>query len=99
MTIVIVVVFVRLHACVDLSVQAVPMDYDTALEDARMYLATPGLGLSYGIGKSQIVRFVAMAREQQEMSEAGSFELGELHDYIWLNGNGATQFQGSVETA
>ena len=39
---------------------------ETAVEDAWMYLATPGLGLSYGIGKAQIMRFLAMARTHHD---------------------------------
>ena len=48
----------------------VPMDAETAREDADMYLATPGLGLSYGVGKAQIIRFLA----------ASQVELGDAFD-------------------
>jgi uncharacterized protein (DUF885 family) len=80
----------------------VPMDRATALEDARMYLATPGLGLSYGIGKAQIMRFLALARSKHEAeaaAEGGSsggdvdFDLQAFHDALWLNGNVPIELQ------
>ena len=55
----------------------VPMDKGTAEEDAWMYLATPGLGLSYGIGKAQIMRFLALARQHHD--DSGHEGMPQLH--------------------
>eukprot|EP01043_Picozoa_sp_COSAG02_P015613 COSAG02_NODE_669_length_18681_cov_170.310499_7_plen_135_part_00 len=66
----------------------VPMDKGTVEEDAWMYLATPGLGLSYGIGKTQIMRFLALARQHHDDSgDERPFDLRGFHDSLWLNGN------------
>lgn len=67
----------------------VPMDSATAEEDARMYLATPGLGLSYGVGKAQILRFLAMSRSASGMD----FDLQQFHDSLWKNGNVPIELQ------
>ena len=70
--------------------QNVPMDKGTAVEDAWMYLATPGLGLSYGIGKAQIMRYLAMARQHHDEEhgpDGAPFDLRAFHDSLWLNGN------------
>ena len=72
----------------------VPMDKGTAEEDAWMYLATPGLGLSYGIGKAQIMRFLALARQHHDDSgHEGPFDLRGFHDSLWLNGNVPIELQ------
>ena len=84
----------------------VPMDKGTAEEDAWMYLATPGLGLSYGIGKAQIMRYLALARqhhddaaaaaaegEEEEEGEGGGFDLRGFHDSLWINGNVPIELQ------
>ena len=65
----------------------VPMDAETALEDAEMYLAAPGLGLSYGVGKAQIVRFLAAAQRLP------GFALRTFHDRLWLDGNVPLELQ------
>ena len=76
------------------AVMTVPMDHETAVEDARMYLATPGLGLSYGVGKAQIMRFLALARAQHEQQgQLGHFDLRAFHDALWLNGNVPIELQ------
>jgi uncharacterized protein (DUF885 family) len=77
----------------------VPMDKDTAEEDAWMYLATPGLGLSYGIGKAQIIRYLALARQHHDDTAAADegaasgFDLRGFHDSLWINGNVPIELQ------
>ena len=76
--------------------QNVPMDKGTAVEDAWMYLATPGLGLSYGIGKAQIMRYLAMARQHHDEEhgpDGAPFDLRAFHDSLWLNGNVPIELQ------
>ena len=76
--------------------QNVPMDKGTAVEDAWMYLATPGLGLSYGIGKAQIMRYLAMARQHHDAEhgpDGAPFDLRAFHDSLWLNGNVPIELQ------
>ena len=58
-----------------------------------MYLATPGLGLSYGVGKAQIMRFLALARAQHEQQQLDHFDLMAFHDALWLNGNVPIELQ------
>lgn len=61
----------------------VPMDDATAREEAAMFAAVPGQGLSYQMGKSQIERLLSRA----VLSEGDKFELKRFHDYLWMNGN------------
>jgi hypothetical protein len=63
--------------------EKVPMDAETAREEATFFAAYPGQGLTYQIGKTQILRFVADA------VRAGGprADLRTIHDYLWLNGN------------
>lgn len=63
--------------------ELVPMDERTAREEAAFFAATPGQGMSYQIGKLQILRLVAdTARRDQT-----GFSLRDLHDFLWRNGN------------
>jgi hypothetical protein len=59
------------------------LDPDTARQEAAFFAATPGQGLSYQVGKTQIHRLLADAATRH----GAGFGLGELHDYLWLNGN------------
>lgn len=61
----------------------VPIDYQTALEETSMYLASPGLAMSYMVGKLEVIRLLADAKR---MLGAG-FSLRWFHDYLWKNGN------------
>jgi uncharacterized protein (DUF885 family) len=61
----------------------VPMDSTTALAEASAFATAPGQAISYQIGKSQIMNFLAEARRKQ----GDKFELRAFHDYLWLNGN------------
>jgi hypothetical protein len=61
----------------------VPMDRETARSEAAFFAATPAQGLSYAVGKLQIMRLLADARSK----EGASFSLREFHDWLWGNGN------------
>ena len=61
----------------------VPMDRDTALEEAASFAAGPGQAITYQIGKLQIVRLLADARRAQ----GDAFSLRAFHDVVWKNGN------------
>ena len=60
----------------------IPVDSETAHEEAVFFAQTPGQAMSYQIGKTQILALLADAGvARPELS------LRELHDYLWLNGN------------
>jgi len=43
----------------DYFVKTVPLDHDTAMEDATFYASVPGVGISYQTGKLQIVKLLS----------------------------------------
>lgn len=61
----------------------VPMDRETAHEEAVFFAASPGQAISYQIGKLQTSEFLAEAR----VAEGKNFDLRRFHDFLWLNGN------------
>ncbi len=61
----------------------VPMDAETAREEATAFATGPGGAISYQIGKLQIVKFLADARLQQ----GERFNLRAFYDFVWKNGN------------
>ena len=61
----------------------VPMDSETAREEATAFATGPGGAISYQIGKLQIVKFLTDARLQQ----GDRFNLRAFHDFVWKNGN------------
>lgn len=61
----------------------VPMDRQTAEEEAVFFAAAPGQAISYQIGKLQTLEFLAEAR----VREGDAFDLKAFHDFLWLNGN------------
>jgi uncharacterized protein (DUF885 family) len=63
--------------------QRTPMDYDTARFEAVFFASLPGQAITYQIGKLQIVKFLAEAR--QTLGER--FSLRAFNDYLWKNGN------------
>lgn len=71
------------HDATQFFVDLVPMDHETALGESSMYIATPGLAMSYHVGKMLLMRMMTDAIVQQK----DSFSLREFHDYVWLNGN------------
>ncbi len=63
--------------------QLVPMDEETAQEEAAMFASEPGQAISYQIGKLQILKFLSDAR----LHQADSFNLRTFHDSLFKNGN------------
>ena len=61
----------------------VPMDGETARWEAAFFAATPAQGLSYTVGKLQVLRLLADVRS----AEGASFSLRQFHDWLWQNGN------------
>ncbi len=72
-----------LEQAADYLSKTVPMDHGTAIEEAAMFSSTPGQAISYQIGKIQIMRLLADARQKQ----GNSFSLQSFHDFVWTNGN------------
>jgi uncharacterized protein (DUF885 family) len=63
--------------------EKVPMDADTARQEAIAFSTGPGQAITYQIGKLQIMKFLAEARLQQ----GEKFDLRAFHDFVWKNGN------------
>jgi len=61
--------------------ERVPMDEATAQWEASFFAKTPGQGMTYQVGKSQILRLLG------EAARRPGFELQDFHDRLWLNGN------------
>jgi hypothetical protein len=63
--------------------EKVPMDEQTARQEAIAFATGPGQAITYQIGKLQILKFLADARMQQ----GDKFNLRVFHDSVWKNGN------------
>jgi uncharacterized protein (DUF885 family) len=63
--------------------EKVPMDEQTARQEAIAFATGPGQAITYQIGKLQIIKFLADAR----IREGGKFNLRSFHDFVWKNGN------------
>ena len=63
--------------------EKVPMDEQTARQEAIAFSTNPGGAMTYQIGKLQILKFLADARMQQ----GDKFSLRAFHDFVWKNGN------------
>jgi uncharacterized protein (DUF885 family) len=63
--------------------EKVPMDSQTAHQEAIAFSTGPGQAITYQIGKLQIIKFLADARMQQ----GDKFNLRAFHDFVWKNGN------------
>jgi uncharacterized protein (DUF885 family) len=63
--------------------EKVPMDEQTARQEAIAFSTGPGQAITYQIGKLQIVKFLADARMQDDEK----FNLRAFHDFVWKNGN------------
>jgi len=70
--------------------EKVPMDANTARQEAIAFSTGPGQAITYQIGKLQIMRFLAEARMQQ----GDKFNLRAFHDFVWKNGNVPIALQG-----
>src|ERR1700735_587775 len=67
----------------DYLAQHVPMDLKTAHSEAAMFSTTPGRAITYLVGKTQILGFLADAR----LAQGENFNLRTFNDFLWLNGN------------
>jgi uncharacterized protein (DUF885 family) len=63
--------------------EKVPMDEQTARQEAIAFSTGPGQAITYEIGKLQIMKFLADARMQQ----GEKFNLRAFHDFVCKNGN------------
>jgi uncharacterized protein (DUF885 family) len=63
--------------------ERVPMDEQTARQEAIAFSTSPGQAIDYQIGKLQIMKFLAETR----MKEGDKFRLRAFHDFVWKNGN------------
>ncbi len=72
-----------IEAAADHLAEAVPLDRETAWEEAVFFAGNPGQGLSYQTGKLQIHDLLATA--SRTLGDA--FELRAFHDRLWLEGN------------
>jgi uncharacterized protein (DUF885 family) len=63
--------------------EKVPMDTDTARQEAIAFSTGSGQAITYQIGKLQIMKFLADARVQQ----GDKFNLCAFHEFVWKNGN------------
>ena len=63
--------------------EKVPMDEQTARQEAIAFATGPGQAITYQIGKLQILKLLADARMQQ----GEKFNLRAFHDFLWKNGN------------
>jgi uncharacterized protein (DUF885 family) len=63
--------------------EKVPMDEQTARQEAIAFSTSPGQAIDYQIGKLQIMKFLAETR----MKEGDKFRLRAFHDFVWKNGN------------
>ncbi len=63
--------------------KTVPMDAETARDEAASFAAGPGQGITYQIGKLQLTNLIADARRAQ----GAAFSLRAFHDAVWKNGN------------
>jgi uncharacterized protein (DUF885 family) len=63
--------------------EKVPMDEQTARQEAIAFSTGPGQAITYQIGKLQIINFLADARIQQ----GEKFNLRAFNDFVWKNGN------------
>jgi len=63
--------------------EKVPMDEQTARQEAIAFCSSPGGAMTYQIGKLQILKFLADAHMQQ----GDKFNLRAFHDFLWKSGN------------
>ncbi len=63
--------------------ETVPMDQETAEQEAAFFASNPGQAISYQIGKIQSVRFLAEAK----IKLGPAFNLRAFHNFLWQNGN------------
>jgi hypothetical protein len=71
-----------IEAAADQLADAVPMDRETAWEEAVFFAGNPGQGLSYQLGKLQIFDLLNTSTVRQ----GDSFDLQAFHDRLWREG-------------
>jgi Bacterial protein of unknown function (DUF885) len=59
----------------------VPLDAQTAREEAVFFAGNPGQAITYLVGKQQILALLA------EASRRDGFALDDVHDRLWQDGN------------
>jgi len=67
----------------DYLAHTVPMDRETAANEAVFFACNPGQAIAYQIGKIQIEKFLADAR----LDQGDAFSLRHFHDFLLRNGN------------
>ena len=72
-----------MNQATDYLAQYVPMDRKTAHSEAATFSTTPGQAITYLVGKTQILGFLADAR----LVQGENFNLRTFNDFLWLNGN------------
>jgi hypothetical protein len=75
-----------LPEAVDFFVRLVPMDVQTATLETSYYVATPGLAMSYNVGKHEVQRMMTDAAVAAQL-DGRPFSLRDFHDFVWRNGN------------
>ncbi len=75
--------FFTVGQAADYLAQRVPMDRKSAEGEAALFATDPGQAISYQIGKSQILHFLADAK----LAQGDHFSLRAFHDFLWKNGN------------
>jgi hypothetical protein len=73
----------NLEQAADYLEKVVPMDRQTAYQEAAFFAATPGQAITYQIGKLQIIDFLTKVRA----AKGAAFSLREAHDFLIKNGN------------
>ncbi|WP_369139096.1 DUF885 family protein [Modestobacter versicolor] len=63
--------------------ERVPMDRETAQEEAAFFAGTPGQALTYLVGKLQIQSLLA----DLVAAQGDAFDLRAFHERLWLEGN------------
>ncbi|MEV0981869.1 DUF885 family protein [Streptomyces sp. NPDC049915] len=64
-------------------VREVPLDRATAHHEAVFFALMPGQGLSYQVGKTQVLALLADVRR----AFGDRFDLRRFHNHLWRNGN------------
>jgi uncharacterized protein (DUF885 family) len=63
--------------------RTVPMDEQTAVDEAGFFAYNPGQAITYQIGKKQIEKFLTDVK----LREGEAFSLRSFHDYLMVNGS------------
>ena len=74
---------VDIEEAVEYLEKKVPLDKETAIDEAGFFAYNPGQAITYQIGKLQIMKFLSDAKVMQ----GDKFDLRDFHDYLMVNGN------------